>query len=519
MSDTAREAVQALVNGTAEQPASGLGDWQAAYDDLWGLYTTGGKEKVRTVVSGDRKLRTLLAQGGGGVALSTDATLVSYPPLPAAATAVYQHQGPCGHWLDDYVQFAQEAAPMAPRNLHESAGLFAVSAAIARRLVLHASMEAIHPNLYVLFLAPSTIYTKSTALKIIEQVLHQARLSHLLLPQRATPQALVNDLSEHKLPTKHADLEMFLQRRAFAARRSYIRDEVSSLFVEMRREYNAGLLELLLELYNCRADFTEMTISRGDITVSDSYMSFLGISTPSEMSPHLANPTFWSNGLWTRFALLTPDESPRYAFYPQQIGGLDGLASRLRAMYDLFPEPRAELTHEDDEQGKSAPVIRVYNKQSPRPAQLAPGVWDAWAAYHRACYDVIQAGSLAKDLHPNYGRFATMAIKTAMVLAVMDGAELPVVVSLAHYARAQQIVEGWRASLHHIWEQQAETEDETNARRIYDWIRQHGGATSRLLQQRLHIHARPVREALQVLEESGQVEQVKQGRTTIWRAV
>jgi DNA-binding GntR family transcriptional regulator len=109
-----------------------------------------------------------------------------------------------------------------------------------------------------------------------------------------------------------------------------------------------------------------------------------------------------------------------------------------------------------------------------------------------------------------------MTVKVAMVLAVMDSAELPVVVSLAHYARAQQIVEGWRASLHHIWEQQAETEDETNARRIYDWIRQHGSATSRLLQQRLHIHARPVREALQVLEESGQVERREQGRTTIW---
>jgi hypothetical protein len=517
MSDTAREAVQALVNGTAEQPASGLGDWQAAYDDLWGLYIHGGKEKVRTVVSRDRKLRTLLAQGG--VAPSTDATLVSYPPLPAAATAVYQQQGPCGHWLDAYIRFAQAAAPMAPRKLHESAGLFAVSAAIARRLVLHASVEEIYPNLYTLFMSPSTIYTKSTGLNIVEKLLYRAGLFHLLLPQRATPQALVNDLSEQKLPTRGANLEKFFRRRAFAAQRSYVRDEVSGLFAEMRREYNAGLLELLLELYNCKAELTEMTVSRGDVTITDSYMSFFGISTPSEMSPHLANPTFWSNGLWARFALITPDESPRYAFYPQQVEGLDELATRLRAMYDLFPEPQAELVQEEDEQGKSAPVIRVYNKQPPRPAHLAPGVWDAWAAYHRACYDIACAESIADELRPNYGRFPTMAVKVAMVLAVMDSAELPVVVSLAHYARAQQIVEGWRASLHHIWEQQAETEDETNARRIYDWIRQHGSATSRLLQQRLHIHARPVREALQVLEESGQVERREQGRTTIWRAV
>jgi hypothetical protein len=60
--EQARIAIQALVDGTAEGPASGLNGWQGTYDELWGLYQLkGGRDKVRMVVSGDRKLTALLA--------------------------------------------------------------------------------------------------------------------------------------------------------------------------------------------------------------------------------------------------------------------------------------------------------------------------------------------------------------------------------------------------------------------------------------------------------------------------
>jgi hypothetical protein len=385
--------------------------------------------------------------------------------------------------------------------------------------MVQASTEEIYPNLYTLFIAPSTLYTKSTGLNIVDKLLYRAGLSHLLLPQRATPQALVNDLCVQKLPGQQGvDLDKFLKRRAFAAQRSYIRDEVSSLFAEMRRDFNAGLLELILELYNCKPEVTEMTISRGDITIRDTYMSFLGVSTPSEMAAHLTNSAFWSNGLWARFALLSPDEPPRYAFYPQQSEGMGDLAARLRTIYNLFPEPAARLVSEEDDQGKPVSSIQVANAQAATPAQLESGVWEAWRAYHKACHDMLQGNSVEEELHPNYGRFPGMVMKTAMVLAVMDSETLPIQIDLAHYARAQQIVERWRVSLHRIWKQQAETEDEINARRIYDYLKRTGGADSRALQQMLHIRARPVKEALEVLEESGQVEGIKTGRRVIWTA-
>jgi hypothetical protein len=60
--EQARIAIQALVDGESENPASGLGGWQGTYDELWALYQLkGGRDKVRMVVSGDRKLTTLLA--------------------------------------------------------------------------------------------------------------------------------------------------------------------------------------------------------------------------------------------------------------------------------------------------------------------------------------------------------------------------------------------------------------------------------------------------------------------------
>lgn len=428
------------------------------------------------------------------------------PPLPKTAQAVYAHAAPCAAWLDNYVAYASEAAPMTPKNFHEAAGLFAVSTAIARRLALNVSAGTIYPNLYILYLAPSTIYRKSTGFALVENLLRSAGLGYLLMPQKVTPEAFVVDLSPTKMPPKQcADMESFLKRRAFASKRGFFRDEVSALFAGMRRDFNAGLLELILGLYDCPSHYEESTISRGDVVINDASLTFFGASTPAEMNPYLSESTHWLNGLWARFAIVSPDEVPDFSFYPPDVSGGTDLALELKSMFAMFPTPVAVLVTGDDLEEGEEPHIAVSAPVPPSGVVLADGVWAAWEAYAHALHDLLLVRDLVdEDFHASYGRLGTMVMKVAMVLAVMDATHLPVTVSIAHYARAQSIVERWRENLHRMRLVTVQTTENRLQIRIRNALAKRvNGATVRDLCNALSALSKEVSESLLIMEKAG----------------
>jgi len=55
---------------------------------------------------------------------------------------------------------------MTPDQFHESAALWLVGVAVARRLYLPMSWGRVYPNLMVVWIAPTTLFHKSTALEI-----------------------------------------------------------------------------------------------------------------------------------------------------------------------------------------------------------------------------------------------------------------------------------------------------------------------------------------------------------------
>jgi len=507
----ARTALRHLLGGN---PPNGIGPEQCgAFGPVIGsLYQIHAKDGTPAVVAAytvaarnDPALAQLVS--GDGPALVSSAAA---PALPVEALAVMAHAAPCGHWLDQYVAFAQQAAPMTPRLLHEAAGLFAVSAAVARRLVVRAGLLNIYPNLYFLFVSPSTIDHKSTGLRVLEQVMRGAGLDHLLMPRKGTPQALVMDLDPHKLPNERQlrDIDAYLARRAFAAQRAWIREEASALFASLKQEFNAGLLELILELYDCPDGYDDLTVSRGETRIERAYLSFFGVSTPSEMQAHFANQAFWTNGLWARCVVLTPRErSKDFVFFPAALDPA-AVADGLRQIAARFPTPRAELAQVRDAHGNEKPFIQVHDVPAPADARLGPGVWQAWEAYSRATgHTLLYGGSVDEELYACYGRFGTLAIKVATLLATMDAQQLPVTVEVRHFARAQALVESWRAGLHTVWAEQSQTLDSRLGERLLKQVRKAGpgGSTTRDLCRAVRANAKDVGEALTILEKAGKI--------------
>lgn len=511
---TARHVLRSLLNGGAPNgvPIDDCGQWASYVSASYDLHATGGSDAVKRYLNGVLKSRD--GRGLASLLAGHEAAAQSklMPELPECATEVYQHEAPCGRWLGEYVAFANQAAPMTPQLFHEAAGLFAASMAIARRVCFTSGARPIYPNLYFLFVSPSTIDHKSTGLGVLRQAIRDAGISHLLLPQRATPQALVADLDHAKLPTARQlqDKPFYLARRAFAAQRGWVREEASALFASFNQEFNTGLLELILDLYDCEEDgYEELTVSRGESKVERPYLSFFGVSTPIEMAPHFSNMSHWNNGLWARCLALIPDGVIRpFHFFPKTIHNNGHVVQGLRHIYEMFPIPQATLESVEKDDGKREQVIRIHSLAPPHQARLAPGVWDAWEIYSRVVmHTMLSERAVEEELYACYGRFSTLAMKIALLLATMDAEQLPITIELRHYVAAQQCVENWRTGIHRLWANQSATNETRLMDRILKKLGKAGatGMTVRDLCIGLRQTAKDVGESLTLLSKSGKV--------------
>lgn len=439
---------------------------------------------------------------------------VSIPKLPDAATVIYRfYENSAGDWLNRYTAFASRAAPMTPYSFHEAAGLFAGAVAIARRLVLKVDVKDIYPNLYLLFMAPSTLYRKTSGFELLNKLFAKAGMARFLLPEQMTPQAMVQELSL-SMPQNlgMADYEAkatWLEERTFAAQRGWMIDEASSLFDSLKRDYNTGLLSLMLSLYECPNLKTEQTMGRWRTTIRDSYLSFFGASTPTEMASHIGNESHWQNGLWARFALLVPDEPTRYQFFSEPIQIPHSLSSDLRRMANLFPTPTPTLIDVEDIDGQGRRAVELIGKEPPSTVLLDEGVWRMWEAYSKALFDIAETKQVEEALYACYGRLHMQAIKIAMILATMDATTLPIRIEARHYARAQLITEKWREMAHKVRGAKIQVREETQTDKIIVMLTAAGtaGLKTRDIYRPLNIKAADGRDLLAELVKQGRIEQ------------
>ena len=259
-----------------------------------------------------------------------------------------------GLWLDHYVHHAMSISSMTPEIFHESAGLWLLSMAIARRVVLPMHFGLVFPNLYILWLAPTTLWHKTTGMNVAVRIA-QMTLPHLIAPQDMTPESFLSDMAGNE-PTNLKDMsekdrELWKQERNFCAQRGIILDELSGLMASSNRDYNAGLIEAFLRFYDCDDLYRRSTRSQGRIVVRKSYITMIGASTPAAMSLHLSNDRLWSMGWWPRFALLAPgNDRPLWSENREKteapLGPLINLYNRLpQAKWPNFPEPKqAKMT-------------------------------------------------------------------------------------------------------------------------------------------------------------------------------
>jgi hypothetical protein len=144
----------------------------------------------------------------------------------------------------------------------------------------------------------------------------------------------------------------------------------------------------------------------------------------------------------------------------------------------------------------------------PHTVVLASGVYDAWEAYTRAVrYDLLRSGMVPDVLWSCYGRLGTHLIKVAMCLAAVDTRRLPVVIELRHMARAQQVLERWRTSLHTLRNDGLTTHEAKTSDKILALLTDAGraGLLARDMYRPLGLKAADARDILEELALAGHV--------------
>lgn len=514
----ARTIIRQLLNDEfSDVVTDQVGRWEETIDSLINARNIGGKELVLKTFAAlsrqNKSLVTLVSQDDSSQLSNSD-----YLEISEQLRSMLQGESHCAYWLDEFISFASEAAPMTPVAFHQAAGLFAVSLAIARRLCASFGVGQTFPNLLMLEIAEPAIYKKSTGLSVLQRMIDSAGLGHLMLPHGTTPQALTIEMGnkiapDTEIPTGD-ERDTWLIERAFAAQRGWIIDEASSLFASFNQKFNTGLDMLIIKLSNCETPITGATVGRGRTTIERSYLTFFGATTPETIREHVNSMYLWGTGLWSRFAFITPNTPPVYRERPTKMNIPTSLVMGLRDMYELFQKPQAQLVEENKK-----PIIHTTYVPNIAEARFEPEALELLRMYGKEVgFDMLQTGAIDQTLFAAYDRLGEQAIKVSMILAVMDCERLPVTVQLCHCVRAIKIVESWRYALHQIWTNEATTHEIRLTDRILTYLkRKPYGATTREICQMLHVKSDEVKQALELLFSSDKAEEVPSGRTKLWR--
>jgi len=261
-----------------------------------------------------------------------------------------------------------------------------------------------------------------------------------------------------------------------------------------------GLKELLMQLYDCPDYLDSNTNNRGMVVIRDAALSILGAATPAELSVSLSHND-WHNGTLARFVLLTPEPD-----YSERIAARDttmpqDLVRLLRQLHETLPAPP-----EPQAIGDKQPAIEPWSL-------VASELWEPLHAYERVLREMTAPSSPLDDrLRTVYGRLHVQALKVSIILAALDWITLgerrqhKPVVRAAHWYRAQQIVETWRASAHRLLHDLGESEEARLETRILKLLSSNSnGLSVRDVYRALRSPRKPVMEALKALEQDGQV--------------
>jgi polyhydroxyalkanoate synthesis regulator phasin len=416
-------------------------------------------------------------------------------------------------WLDEYIKFSRQWSPRAYDLYHTACGLFVLSTVAARRVTVPFGKYR-YPNLTILLVGRTGMWTKSTTAQIAKELIEECGLGFLLLP-KCTPEKMIS-LMSLKLPEGYDGFSItsqneFKKNVAFIGQRGWYFDEAGMLFNAMRRSDSpmAGFHSVLRILDDNENTYQSATIGRGLDNVQFPYLAFLGCTTPSDLQ-QIAYPgsPYWSDGFFARYLFAVPPEvDPPMGRFPEGERQIpNSLILPIKEWHERLGMSTVEIK-------EYAPTVELAQTV----LSCSQEVIESYYQYFDGLRVLIKSNSL-NDLDGNYTRFPEVALRISILFASLGNCP---VITLSHWTKAVAITEEFRKSLHNLYVQIGKLKNQNKSKstkeKVVDTLVKKGNLTVREISQQTGLYVKDIESALNELKDESVVEKIPEGKTFRFR--
>lgn len=381
-------------------------------------------------------------------------------------------------WPGRFIEYARQRTD-APREFLEAAAYGGLSVGVGRKALLKLITGPVIPILWILLVADSTRYRKSTVIDLLVEVLVLAPVD-ALAPDDFSPQRLVNLMAERSgRPTL------------------FRRDEFGGFYEGLNKlEHQSGGKQILIGFHDGRDYRKELVGDKqrdsepGEtrrkpevIEVHDPFLSILA-GTQRDLFLSQASHGDVFSGFLPRFAFVAPNRPPQ--------------RRDVHLLGETVVAEGARLAKE---------LQRIWNG-SQRSMYLDDGVLARWNRYTSDLKGEADTAPLPPVAGPVFDRIGHMALKVALLLAYADGDR----VTMAHMLAGMEVAERWRASSYTLLAAIGPTRDEKVVQRVFDLISRKPGIKRQDVMSGLRLGAKEMDAAHNTLVQREWVSTVPAGR-------
>lgn len=378
-------------------------------------------------------------------------------------------------FLEHYVAYAS-AHTDAPIEYHLGCGFGLMSSVVGRRAI--EPLFRSYPNLWILLLGPTTIFRKTTSLRIANRLLRKFAPESLIASD-FSPQSLLGAVAEQQ-----------------GGPAVFFRDETSGLFRAITRHgYMAGMSEILIKLFD--GDPCSRKLRKEEINVEAPYLVWFGGAVTEKLLGAVGEEEIFS-GLMVRFILINPlgkgPFKPLTYASSEEAWQEEDLLSRLSGIKDKLQTPWSLALGNGFFQGDE-PYYFVLRQEALK----------RFNHYIRKLEGEALGDPIVEKINSRTG---PLALKLMMLLACDHwqkcGHQLNAVfVGLDILLKALYYAELFRIHAVRTLSQVGDTSRERSYDRIVAFIKTHPGTPRGKLMRRFKLNAREMTEVRQTLIERG----------------
>lgn len=368
-------------------------------------------------------------------------------------------------FLKDYDAFAHPLTE-APRIFHLFTSLTVLGSVCGRKVWFQLGNQRLFPNLWVILVAPSSRYRKSTAICIGQSLLRSLD-KDLVYPLEFTQEAFLELLEKHP-------------------RGLFCWPEFGGALEQFNRSYMAGTKELLTNLFDC-PPLVDRLLRKQKIVIEDPCVSILSASTIDWLNTKLQEQDVMS-GFLARFVYVTTNEKP-----------------------DLKPFPPAPV--EIERENLLRQLTEISRIGGPfKLTRNAKRLYEEWYCRHRS----LESTDVDADrLFPFFSRLETYLLKCAMLYQIAEDRGLEI--KEHNMLQARELVERLKMNVSALLETEfVFGKDAQELERVFRLIRNNPRISKTELLRKSKFHASKLGPILTTLMESQRVRREKVGKLHVF---